>query len=75
MYVQGVITESKIKIYTVHYLQYHLSKTRRIMLNKRVLGLDLTVFPQVKSVRFEFHIDIQDLTIRFHKSRQYEIMY
>ena len=37
-------------------------------------SVKLTVFPQVKSVRFEFHVDIQDLTVRFHKSRQYEIM-
>ena len=45
--------------------------------NKRALKLNLIVFPQVKLVRFEFHINInmQELTIRFHKSRQYEIMY
>ena len=30
----------------------------------------LTVFPQVKSIWFEFHVNIQDLTIHFHKSRQ-----
>ena len=45
------------------------------MLNNKVLKLNLNVFPQVKSVRFKFHINIQDLTIRFHKSRQYEIIY
>ena len=45
------------------------------MLNNKVLSLKLTVFPQVKSVRFEFHINIQDLTIHFVKSRQYEIMF
>ena len=34
----------------------------------------LTVFPQVKSIPIKFHINIEHLTIRFHKSRQYEIM-
>ena len=46
-----------------------------LLLNKRALKLDFIVFPQVKSVQFKFHINIQDLTIRFHKSRQYKIMY
>ena len=32
----------------------------------------LNLFPQVKSIWFEFHVNIQDLTIRFHKSRQWE---
>ena len=45
------------------------------MLNNKVLRLILTVFPQVKSVQFEFHISIHILTIFFHKSRQHEIMY
>ena len=52
-----------------------MTKYSTLLLNNGALELDLTVFPQVKSVQFEFHINIQDLTIRFHKSRQYEIMY
>ena len=43
--------------------------------NNEVSEINLTVFPQVKSVRFVFHINIKELTIRFHKSRQYKIMY
>ena len=52
-----------------------VTKYSTMLLNNAALELDITVFPQVKSVQFEFPINIQDLTIHFHKSRQYEIVY